>query len=269
MDFLTRMAKRITLALIVLVVIWLSVTQIFDRLEERMPAFLAVACTYFISAYLFFPKLIQLTLFLFRRFHIPRFTRAADGLIADPINIVLLGSEAELQKAFTTIGWSKAEPLNWKTTSKMIHAFIHNKPYTTAPFSPLYLFGRSQDIGFQQPIGNSPRQRHHVRFWAANSEAEIEFDNKHYWSKKQTVDHNKPVMWIGAATRDIGFGFTRLTFQISHRTDKNVDEEREYILDSLRHAHAITQEQYVESNKFILGKYISDGRIIVAKLVTQ
>ncbi len=266
MNFLIRTAKRITTGLIVLTAIWLSVTQIFDRLEERMPVFLAAACTYFISAYILFPRIIQFTLFFFRRFHIPRFTRAKDGLTADPVNIILLGSEAALQKAFTKAGWHQSDALHWKSWIKMVRAFINNKPYPTAPFSSLYLFGRPQDIGFQQPIGHSPRQRHHVRFWATNTDTTIEYDNKHYWNQKQTVDHNKPVMWVGAATKDIGFGLTRITLQISHATDRDVDEEREYILSTLRKNGLITEEHYVESNEFVVGKYTSDGRIVVARL---
>ena len=37
--------------------------------------------------------------------------------------------------------------------------------------SILYLFGRGQDIGFQKAIDNSPRKRHHIRFWALKSNA--------------------------------------------------------------------------------------------------
>jgi hypothetical protein len=47
-----------------------------------------------------------------------------------------------------------------------MRAFLLNSSYPSAPFSALYLFGRGQDIGFQQAINNSPRKRHHVRFWA-------------------------------------------------------------------------------------------------------
>ena len=48
----------------------------------------------------------------------------------------------------------------------MTQAFVLNAPYPTAPFSTLYLFGRPQDVGFQEPIDDSPRKRHHIRFWA-------------------------------------------------------------------------------------------------------
>ena len=48
----------------------------------------------------------------------------------------------------------------------MVRAFVFNSPYPTAPFSTLYLFGRGQDIGFQKAIDNSPRKRHHIRFWS-------------------------------------------------------------------------------------------------------
>jgi hypothetical protein len=54
---------------------------------------------------------------------------------------------------------------------RMIRAFVLNSPYPTAPFSTLYLFGRGQDIGFQKAIDNSPRNRHHVRFWALGTRA--------------------------------------------------------------------------------------------------
>jgi len=52
---------------------------------------------------------------------------------------------------------------------RMIRAFVLNSPYPTAPFSTLYLFGRGQEIGFQKAIDNSPRKRHHIRFWALST----------------------------------------------------------------------------------------------------
>ena len=35
----------------------------------------------------------------------------------------------------------------------------------------LYLFGRKEDLAFEQPVGDSPRHRHHVRFWRAEKAA--------------------------------------------------------------------------------------------------
>ena len=61
---------------------------------------------------------------------------------------------------------SEADRLGLASSWRMVRAFVFNSPYPTAPFSTLYLFGRGQDIGFQKAIDNSPRKRHHIRFWA-------------------------------------------------------------------------------------------------------
>jgi hypothetical protein len=82
------------------------------------------------------------------------------------VNVALIGTLQQLRSAFASLGWSEADQLGLASSWGMIRAFVFNSPYPTAPFSSLYLFGRGQDIGFQKAIDNSPRKRHHVRFWA-------------------------------------------------------------------------------------------------------
>jgi hypothetical protein len=264
MNFLKRIAERIIIALFSMAILWLAVTQIFDRLEYRMPAFAAGIITYILVAYAVLPRIIQFFLMILRRGRIPQFTTSADGLLADPINIILVGSEEMLKKAFVVAGWYQADTLSFKTAFKMVIAFIGKVPYLSAPFSSLYLFGRKQDIGFQQPIGNSPRHRHHIRFWAANLDPDVDVSHIAYWLKKHTVHPGQVTMWVGSGTKDMGLGLTRLTYQISHKVDKNIDQEREYIMESLRQADLFAQEHYFDAGKFIAGKYVSDGRVLVA-----
>ena len=40
-----------------------------------------------------------------------------------------------------------------------------DRPDPDAPVSPLYLFGRKQDLAFEQEVGRSADRRHHVRWW--------------------------------------------------------------------------------------------------------
>ena len=189
-----------------------------------------------------------------------------DGIEVDPVNIILLGSMASLIKAFEKIGWQKADKLTIKSSIKMINKFLVNKPYLKAPFSSLYLFGRKQDVGFQEPIGKSPRKRHHIRFWATNTQnIDNPLDIK-YWTKKQRIDHSKAYTWIGSGSEDIGFGFTKLTYQVSHKVNPNVDLERKYILKKLKEYGCIGKIDYYKSGMFKTGKYVSDGRIAVVKL---
>jgi hypothetical protein len=267
MNFIARWLQRILIGAIALLAIWLIVTQVFIRLDERLPLFIALALTYILSAYIILPRIVQIGLFVARRGRIPQLTRAADGLPADPVNVLLIGSGENLIKAFEKAGWVRAEPLTLRTAWKIVRAFTFNQPYPNAPFSSHYLFGRRQDYGFQEPVGESPRRRHHIRFWAVNLNPDADPLDFKYWTKKQEVDPMMPLIWIGAGTEDIGIGFTSLTYQVTHRTNKNIDEEREYIFGALRDAEAITDEKYIESNREVAGKYISDGRILTATLV--
>ncbi len=260
--------QRVVITLIVLFTIWLIVRWIYEPLYARLPLFIALVVTYLLSAYVLLPRIVHLGLTIVRRGRIPRATRAGDGLPADPVNILLVGSEQELLAAFSKAGWSEADHLNVKNSLKMFSAFTFNRPYLRAPFRSLYLFARRQDHGFQEAIGNSPRSRHHIRFWAANLDPDADPSDFSYWSKKHAIDPAKPLIWVGAASKDLGIGLTQLTYQVTHRIDRNVDTEREYILQALRKANVIEDEHYVDSGRIVAGKYISDGRILTAKLAS-
>ena len=115
----------------------------------------------------------------------PRYTITADGLPGDPVNVVLAGTLPQLRAAFAKAGWSEADPLNLATSWRMVRAFVLNSTYPSAPFSTLFLFGRGQDIGFQKAIGDSPRKRHHIRFWALSlTRAQAALGTADLWLKK-------------------------------------------------------------------------------------
>jgi hypothetical protein len=262
MNYIPRLSNRIILFILVILFVWYIVPS---------PTFISLTFGYFIVAYIILPFMIHGIAFILRRGRIPRYTRADDGLSADPVNIIIIGSEDDLRIAFAYIGWYTANNLNLKTAWKMAWAFLRNKSYPEAPFSSLYLFGKIQDIGFQEPINNSPRIRHHVRFWQTNTNIDETNDisDIKFWIKKKKIDPNLPVMWIGSASKDTGFGLSSLTYQFTHRVDKNVDNERDYILILLRQAGLVSNEQYFDPGVPILGKYISDGRILVVDLLKK
>jgi len=93
---------------------------------------------------------------------------------------------------------------------------------------------RGQDVGFQKAIDNSPRKRHHVRFWALSlARAEAALGTASFWLNTDRPPTDARVFWIGAGTRDTGFSLTQLTFQITHATDTDTNAERDYIIDEL------------------------------------
>jgi hypothetical protein len=145
-----------------------------------------------------------------QRGRVPSYTTTADGLPGDPVNLALIGTMPELRRAFETIDWSAADPLGLTSSWRMVGAFVLNRPYPRAPFSTLYLFGRGQDVGFQQPIGDSPRRRNHVRFWGLPVErAEQTIDTPLFWLDALRPADDERAVWLGAGTKDIWI-FTHL-----------------------------------------------------------
>src|SRR5271166_6473636 len=163
---LTRMIRRIAVVALGIFSIWLIVFVVFDTADHRLPWIFAVAVTYGVAAYIILPWTVRMGLKILLRKRVPRYTTTGDGLPGDPVNLVLIGDLAQLHAAFAMCGWTIADKLSLASSWRMARTFLLNQPYPTAPFSTLYLFGRGQDRGFQKPIGDSPRKRHHVRFWA-------------------------------------------------------------------------------------------------------
>jgi len=270
LGFLIRTLQRIAIFSIGALSIWVIVFVVFDFADKRMPVALALALTYAISAYVILPYAVRMGLKFSQLRHVPSFTVAADGLPADPVNLALYGTKEQLRAAFTAIGWVEAEKLTLASSWRMVKAFVLNQPYPTAPFSTLFLFGRGQDIGFQMAIGDSPRRRHHVRFWARSIGQAQDFDLASFWLNTDIPPEEASVPWVGAATKDTGFGLTKLTFQITHATDADTNAERDYVIGELRGASVIGPIAWEKTGDRIDGehvnRYITDGDVAIAAL---
>jgi hypothetical protein len=153
---------------------------------------------------------------------LPCCTARADGTgEGDPLNIVLVGDGDEVLAALTSAGWEFTEAITVDSIRRMVGAAISDQAMPTAPVSALYAFGRSQDIALQR--GRSKiAQRNHMRLWLAPFRLE-----------------GKPV-WVGQVSRDIGVKLTSKSPTLTtHVIDPNVDEARQYVLQSLLHEEAV------------------------------
>jgi len=230
-----------------------------------------VALTYGIAAYLVLPRVVRMGLKILQRKRVPRFTITGDGLPGDPINLLLIGTLEQLRAAFASSGWSEADRLGVASSWRMTRAFVLNSPYPNAPFSTLYLFGRGQDIGFQKCIDNSPRKRHHIRFWALSpARAEATLGTASFWLNTDRPARNAHVLWVGAGTKDTGLSLTRLTFQITHATDSDTNVERDYIIAELQKNRVIGDVNSYRSGQRLpsqhVNHYVTDGEVTVASL---
>jgi hypothetical protein len=188
----------------------------------------------------------------------PRITETANGIPGDPLNLAAVGSESELVRAMTTAGWYPADPITLGTSLRIGVDSVFRRPDDEAPVSNLFLFGRKQDLAFEEPVGDSPRQRHHVRFWK--------------WER----EHNGRHVWFGSATFDARVGLSRTTGQITHHIGPNIDEDRDRLLQELQQA-GWAQEVYYEVgfHKKFSGKngggdpWHTDGRLGVVILQSE
>lgn len=170
-----------------------------------------------VTAYLVAPRLWEVFYAYDGAFDgLSRVTQTSDGHPGDPINIALEGSEEEVVLAMTAAGWYAADPITFATSLRIVVDSVLRRPDDAAPVSPLYLFGRKEDLAFEQPVAGGPRHRHHVRFWK--------------WSETR----NARSVWFGAATYDERAGLSYTTGQVTHHIGPNVDAERDLIVDQIR-----------------------------------
>ena len=274
MRLLIRLLQRLLILGLGIFSVWLIVFVVFEFADRRLPWILALAVTYGIGAYIILPRVVRMGLKILQRKRVPRFTITGDGLPGDPVNLVLIGTPQQLHAAFAMAGWSEADRLNLTSSWRMVRAFVFNSPYPRAPFSTLYLFGRGQDFGFQKPIGDSPRKRHHIRFWALSfAHAEATLGTASFWLNTDRPLDDVRVLWVGAGTKDTGFSLTQLTFQITHATDSDTNAERDYIIAELRKNQVVEDVKSYQAGQNLsvehVNHYITDGEVTVASLAVD
>jgi hypothetical protein len=159
---------------------------------------------------------------------LPYITSTGDGHPGDPINIALAGSKEQLEKVMRKAGWFPADPLGVRSDLKIAEATVLDRPYQDAPVSNLYLWGRKEDLAFEQPVGDTPRQRHHVRFW-----------------KSEQLDAAGQPLWAGSVTYDKSVGLSHTTGQITHHIDGDLDAERDRLLRQLESTGRLVQPQFI------------------------
>ncbi|MFE1599741.1 LssY C-terminal domain-containing protein [Methylobacterium sp. ID0610] len=123
-------------------------------------------------------------------------------------------------------------------------------------------------------MDDSPRKRHHVRFWGISIErAENTLDTLAFWLASHRPADSERALWIGAATKDVGFSLTRLSFQITHATDADTNAEREFLVRELTERGGIGMVHYHRPGERLsigtVNRYVSDGLVAVAELREQ
>jgi len=271
-----RIIKRFVVFLPAIGITYFVLKDLYPIINRRLPAALAIWATYVLVAYLLIPLSIRLILLVKRPRHVPFYSTTPDGFASDPINIGLFGTSQDVVRAMTGIDWHVAEPRTPRTLLRLIMSILLKQAYANAPFSNLYLFGRSQDLGFQLPLSNSPGQRHHVRFWAVKPEVAEQFkEHVAFWSQHQPSSQklDNKYLWLGAASMDTGIGIVRHNAQLTHMIHPDTNAERDLIVEQLNKAKFAKTSRSVEiaapyqlRNRVITGYLKSDGQLTICEL---
>jgi len=172
---------------------------------------------------------------------------------ADVTNLLLVGSQAEVEDAFVEAGWTRARPMGLRARLRGLLALVLKHGYRPASVSQLDLAGRPPDLVFEKQ-NNTLAKRHHIRMW-------------------QQQQDGGGTVWVGAATHDVGIAFNRSRRAFTHRIDPRIDAEREKIVNDLQLTGEVSAAAFVtRPNSPQLGRdpagdpIETDGRMAVVVL---
>jgi|SRR5579863_7355313 len=183
------------------------------------------------------------------------------GNPGDLVNFVIVGTEDQVTSALKGAGWIAADKTDKEAVLSALVATLQKNVYTAVPMSILYLFGRAQDFGYERAEAVMvATQRNHFRIWKAPFNG----------PQGQTL-------WAGAGTHDVGIEKDdRRPNAITHKIDQDVDNERDFIGNTLQQTGQVEAMSYmtrsnpIKSTKTATGGNIqSDGRVLVIVLRAQ
>jgi hypothetical protein len=137
----------------------------------------------------------------------------------DPLNVVFVSDQAVLFPALVRQGWHVTEAISRGSVWRTVMSSILGRKYRYGPVSPLYVFGRPQDVAVQKARGNVDL-RNHMRLWAA------------------PVRVNGTQVWVGQISRDIGVRLTKKTIT-THKIDPEVDAARWYLMQDMFYSQSL------------------------------
>ncbi|AXK46445.1 LssY C-terminal domain-containing protein [Brachybacterium saurashtrense] len=216
----------------VVVSIWIALLYLVEGFSLTPVRLLYLLGFWVLLTYITLPRLHQLMTWIYLPDYFFGRTRTAEGVLSDPINLAVDGSERDLHVAMRRAGWVLAEERTLGSAWSMVRSTLLRRSYPAAPVSDLYLQGRRHDFTYQQEVGGTTTKRHHVRFWRMPPDF--------------VLPGGYRTDWLAAGTYDRAVGFSFFTLQITHRIDENIDVERDFVVDTVRYADPAVEVEVIE-----------------------
>jgi undecaprenyl-diphosphatase len=147
---------------------------------------------------------------------LPHFTEGLTGLHQEPISLVFVGTQAQLDAAFQAAGWTQAEPFSFRAVTVGINAALTRQSAPAGPVTPSLLAEQPNAMAFSLPVGTTFAERHHIRIWSTIVQTEA-----------------GQSLWLATASFDKGFELAPSTGLPTHQIDPNIDAERAFVVTTL------------------------------------
>ena len=187
---------------------------------------------------------------------LPKISESISGFPAEPINIIVIGSKTNLNKAFINSGWFLIDELNFKTSFKIIDTVIHHKVYPQIPGIPVFWNTQPNSLGFGKPSPqDSISSRHHIHFW-----------------ETQFITPDNQSIWVGTAHFDEKIKTKFKIIMPFHSTEILVDKEREEIKNELGKNGFLKSSEKIDLTGLTYGakksgnSFLTDGKAYILYL---
>jgi undecaprenyl-diphosphatase len=186
---------------------------------------------------------------------LPHYTEGLTGDRQEPISLVFVGTQPQLEAAFREAGWTEAKRFGFGSVEGGVRAALTHQGDPAGPVTPSFLAEQPNALAFSLPEGTTFAQRHHIRIWTTDAE----------------TSSGEPV-WLATASFDRGFELAPSTYLPTHQIAPDVDAERAFVVGSLQGAGAVTQQQTIQlvpaesGHNFDGDPFVTDGQAVILSL---
>ena len=144
---------------------------------------------------------------------LPGRAKSRDGRPSVPLNLVFLGSAAQIRGALTAAGWSEAPVSIYASFSESLDQLMNRQipRIDFPPFKTFYVRGRPEVFNWVMVV-RMFYKRHHFRLWDMG--------------RRDALGRE---IWSGGGNLDVSIDWTKAT----HRVDPNIDAERAFLARGL------------------------------------
>jgi len=160
---------------------------------------------------------------------LPNHTETLLGAHQEPISLLFVGTQDALERDFRAAGWIEAEKLTLASVKKVILVSLHHQSDPAGPVTPSFVAEEPNTLAFDQPVGTTFEQRHHIRIWR---------------TQVQTTDGQQ--LWLATASFDKGFELGSATFLPTHKIAPDIDNERDYVATSLEQTGRVEKTMIIQ-----------------------